>query len=186
MSWSKTYSVKTDFDGVINTSQLHDEISAYFPILDRIDQSGDLVTIWFNDRIEDRVTLSAIIAAHVPSKIPVFTKQELVTIANPMIHTSDYTRLEQIILKRCNYINVALYSNMDSDVTSYSIRLFNKTANKVLLEKTYTNTTEIINDLGTTQLNSNTFTILEFQAKYTTTNPNASAYVYTITVSYNE
>ena len=166
-----TKSLLSDFGGSIKLSQLHEEISSSVPELSKINLDDDVVEIVFDSTLDagQLVTVESKITGHAPNNSP--PKIKFFTHIGRSTKNSDYTRIggsfkyqgsERIGL--INYIEVLSYKQ--SSITSYDVRIYDKTNKNVLVEKTgnSNNNVEVI-DLGEiTNIPTNN-AILEIQAR---------------------
>jgi hypothetical protein len=145
-----TRSITTDFGGnrVIN---LHPEIVAETGItttLLRVDTLGDAVYIVFDSALSggEETLLNTVISNH-DNNIQVAYKSVItVSPKNTIFSNTTYSREYLFVYKGSDKIGtiskIEVIGYMDNGVTSYSIKIGDKTNNTVIAENTFTNTTE--------------------------------------------
>lgn len=184
----QTYSILTNFSGVIpNMSQLKAEIVSNVnitKILNGTEKFDDIVNLEFDATLSapEKTALDALIAAHVPVYIPETTNSLNIVPRKNNFNKSSYKRLSSNVFPGTSYASAKCVSYMSNSSSSYSIEIFDKNNHQILLEKTFTNTTESIQDLGVlTNLPSDT-TQLEISGKVT---GGGKAYLESVIICYN-
>ena len=94
---------------------------------------------------------------------------------------SSYKRLSSNVFPGTSYASAKCVSYMSSS-SSYSIQIFDKNNHQILLEKTFTNTEESIQDLGVLTNLSSDLTQLEISGKVT---GGGKAYLESVIICYN-
>jgi len=195
MATTYNYSVTSDFGGNINIKQLGDTIASESGItinLTGILIDGDNVDIIFDAALSagEHTTLDGIISSHDSNEIKGKYIFYIITPKKDSIKTSSYTNT--VLFKydgsnnvgTINYIEIIAY--MDSGITSYSARVYDKTNNQVIAEATgLTNTVEAINDLGTISNVPTDQAIFELQMKRVGGSGNKNVYIESISIYHN-
>ena len=168
-----TKSLLSDFGGSIKLSQLHEEISSSVPELSKINLDGDVVEIVFESSLDtgQLVTVNSKITDHTPDYAPPKIKFFTHIGRRESTKNTNYTRLGGSFkyqgskrIGLINYIEVVAYKQ--SSVTSYDIRIYDKTNKTVLVEKTgITNSVAEAIDLGEITNIPTKNAILEIQAR---------------------
>lgn len=128
----------------------------------QISLSGNNILIFFTEYI-NKTVLDELVEKHEDSGMPTLDLQLHLTI-NRKVNTTIYKNIGKMVFSTGNYAKFQIISNMENSLTSYTIRLFDKTNCKTLIEGTFTNTTEQINELGPIAISPDKF-ILEVHAK---------------------
>lgn len=147
-----TKSISADFGGNINTSQLQQEIdtSNISTTINRIDTTGDAVYIVFDNALSggDQTTLNNVISAHVPhsvytSVIPIYSTDKAVAY-------SAYTNIVNFSYNIDIPVRkIEIISHINTNASSYDIRILNMTQNSVMKTVNKTNTVQTITAIST-------------------------------------
>lgn len=190
-----TKSLSTDFGGNIKTEQFHIEIvnsEISSGVLIGIILTGDVVEIIFDNALDgtDQTTLDTLISTHVPDNTLSKSQFFIVPTIKQDTKSNNYTKVAtfkypgSISSGTIDYIEIISY--MDSGITSYSVRVVDKTNNLIIAEKNdITNTVYSSIDLGTisnVMLNS---AIIELHVKLVGASGNAKVYIDNLIVYYN-
>jgi hypothetical protein len=149
----ETYSVSVDFKGVIpNIRQLHNEIINNINItktLNGVSKYADAINIEFNLTLSsaEKTTLNSIVTAHIPIYIPI-TPNRLQIYCGNSLKNPIFTLAGTNIFIGSTYATASAISYMDPGITSYTIRIFDKTNKVIILDSNLTNTIESIQNLG--------------------------------------
>ena len=187
----ESYSVANDFAGVIpNIEQLYNEITAETNItkqLNDINLYGDSLSIFFVSNISapEKTSLDSVISGHVPDNNPVTDKAEKILLSQDWIKNDSYRRISKPFkFPGTTYAKASVISRMDSNLTSYDIKIYDNTNKATLIETTLNNTTESVQNLGVlTNLSSDTF-VIEVFAKKNGGNTSSKIYLESITIEY--
>lgn len=185
MTTNYKYSLSNHFFGNLNTTQLKDAINESTSIIPQclsVANKLDDVKIFFESALTlvQKIALDGLVSSHIPDnsvpKIKFFTidpKKDGTRSKNfSKIGAFKYNGSKQMGI--INYIEVLSF--MQSDATSYSVRVLDKTNNKIVAEKNgLINTIEQIIDLGTISNIPEQQAIFELQAKITS---NSRKFVY--------
>lgn len=184
----ETYSILADFSGVTpNMSQLKTEIISnvnIIKILNGTEKYDDSVEIVFDATLSasEKTVLDALVAAHVPVYIPETTNSLDIIPRKNNFNKSSYKRLSSNVFPGTSYASAKCVSYMSNSSSSYSIEIFDKDNHQILLEKTFTNTEESIQDLGVLTNLSTDLTQLEISGKVT---GGGKAYLESVIICYN-
>ncbi len=179
---SYSYSISADFPGgSINESKLKTEIdaSAIVSVLNRIDTTGDTAYIVFDSALSptDKTILDGdttspaggLIADHdnTPYVVSSYTETVYPRVDNTKL-TTWKTMLKYNINGTARVMNsVRVMSYVESGATSYGIRIYDSTNRAIIAERTFTNTTEQLNDITTLSNIPTNVATIEFQLKVT-------------------
>jgi len=184
----ETYSIINDFSNISpNISQLQEEIINNINIttsVEYINLTGDVMDIFFATNISapEKIILDLLVASHVPVFIPSTRNSLNIVPRKNNFNKSSYKRLSSNVFPGTSYASAKCVSYMSNSSSSYSIEIFDKDNHQILLEKTFTNTEESIQDLGVlTNLPSDT-TQLEISGKVT---GGGKAYLESVIICYN-
>ena len=192
MSTTYTRSLSTDFGGSIKLKQFHEEVVAnggIAPNITGVTMTGDVIEIIFDAALSagEETTLNGLINVHTADTSKPKENFYTETAQRPETQTSSYSRVI-----RFNYPGsdnaglidyVEVISSMDSNVTSYNIRLYDKTNDMVMAELTgLTNTADVANDLGTITNIPTSKAILEIHVKKNGGRGNSKVYVDNATI----
>lgn len=191
MSVTYTKSIITDFNNNINTSKLANEIvnQGFIPTLLTINTLGDAVYIIFNMSLSvgEQTVLNTVISNHTGVNI-VYETISKISLKNDIISTTSYIRVGTFIYPGSNHMtNISKITGigyMESGVTNYSIRIYDKTNNLTIVENTFTNINEDILNLGLISNIPTEESVIEISVKKTGGNGNNKAYVDNITIYY--
>lgn len=154
-----TYTISSDFGGDINNlnmSQLHKAIAddaGITPVFDGISMEGDNVDIIFTTALSgaEQTTLNGLISGHTPVVKPTYSRKHDIIPKKSFTKNTTYDRIVIFEYPGSAYgsaiINIICISHMDSNCTSYDIKILDKTNNLVIAENNFTNTTEAKNIL---------------------------------------
>lgn len=187
MSTIYTKSLSTDFGGSIKLKQFHEEVVAdggIAPNLTGVTMTADVVDIAFDAALSagEQTTLDGLISSHTPDvskpKVQFYTE----TAQKQTIKTTSYSRSIRFTYPGSDRIGlidyVSVLTSKDSNMTSYDIRLYDKTNNNVMAEVTgLTNTSDDANDLGTISNIPAGKAILEIHAKRVGGKSNSKIYI---------
>lgn len=181
------YSVTSDFGGILpNVGQLHEEIvaSSITKNLYGVTTYVDSVEIVFDATLsaQEKTALDVLVAAHVPVYIPETTNSLDIIPRKNNFNKSSYKRLSSNVFPGTSYASAKCVSYMSDSSSSYSIEIFDKDNHQILLEKTFTNTEESIQDLGVLANLSTDLTQLEISGKVT---GGGKAYLESVIICYN-
>jgi hypothetical protein len=194
MSTTYTKSLNTDFGGSIIIQQFHKEVEAIVgitPNIIAVTLTGDEIEILFDTPLSagEETILNSIISSHVPNYSKPKVQFYTVTAQVQKIKTTSYSKTI-----RFNYPGsdnsgaidyVEVISNMDAGVTSYNIRLYDKTNDKIMAELTnLTNTADMVHDFGTISHIPANNAILEIHIKKNGGSSNLSINIDSATVYY--
>lgn len=183
----ENYSVAANFSGITpNISQLQDEIEENIVIttnIDHIDMTGDNVDIYFDSNITtpEKDELNLLISLHVPIFNPVTPYNIDIIPRKNNITKSSYRRMAASAFPGASYATAKCVSHMRSGSTSYSIKIYDKNNRQTLVEKTFTNTTESVQDLGALSNLPLSSTQIEISAKVN----GSRAFLESIVIFYN-
>lgn len=152
----ETYSLNTNFPSGLASDQLQDEITENETIVSNvthINVNGDIVDIYFDTSLsgDDKIALDGIVAVHIPEIIDNY----LINHITPQFQTidkSEYFRIHSFIVKgeKAESIQeIKVLVCQDSDITSYDVKIYDRTNDKVIAEQNFTNTSIAINNMGT-------------------------------------
>ena len=190
MTTTYNKSVTTDFSGSTpNLDKFHSEIVGGISGLQGITMTGDSVDIIFDAALSEgeQTTLNNLIAAH--DNIIVKNKINFYTIYPKNSSVKALSYITSAVFKYggsdnigiIDYIEILAYK--DSNITSYSARIYSKTSGLVIAEKTgITNDTDAIVDLGTISNIPVQQEIFELQIKKTGGNGNNNVYIDSIII----
>lgn len=172
-----TYSLSANFPNGLDPYQLHQEVKMNAVIKKNIigvETLDDQVIIIFDDEIcpKELMQLNALIIAHVPDTSKPKENYYTVYPRNDSVRTSSYKAIGSFKYGGSNSVGTIDYietiSNIDLGVTSYSVRIYDKTNNQILAEKTgMTNVVEEVQDLGEISNVPVETSVLEIQLKRT-------------------
>ena len=171
------YSISTEFGGAtgLNMSQLHDAIVAeagITPTLDGLNSTGDSLDIVFTSALSggEQTTLDSLVASHVPDNSPPRLNFYSFDPKKESINSTSYSKFGTFkydgsdVIGAINYIDVVAYKG--DSATSYSVRIYDRTNDRVVAEATdLTNTIEEIQSLGTVSNIPTQKAVFEVQAK---------------------
>lgn len=187
MSTTYTKSLSTDFGGSIKLKQLHKEIEddgTIVPNIIGITMTGDVVDITFDSALSgsEETSLNSLIAAHTPNNSKPKETFYTETAQIDSTRAPNYTKVIRFIYPgsdSCGIIDyVEVLSRMNSGITSYDIRLVDKTNNTIMAEVIgLTNTTDSANDLGTISNIPTNKAVLEIHIKVNGANGNSFVYI---------
>ena len=188
---TETYSLASDFGGNLNSRQLHDEIDANNNIVPNIIGvviTGDVVDIIFDSGLNagEQTTLNGLISAHTPVTIVTYDNTIKLTPKNSNISNTSYSRVDTFVYEGSDTIGtikkISGIGYMDSGVTNFSIKLYDKTNGLIIAESSFTDTTESI--LSITPINNvpTGQALIEILVKKTGGNGNQKAYCETVTI----
>lgn len=190
-----TKSLSSDFGGNINEGQLHREIALAIPgtVLIGINRSDDVVDIIFEDVLSggDETILNTTISNHIPQtgtrKVSFFRYTPKTTKTNSTVYQRIGGPFKYNGSLEMGPINqVEVISNMDSGMTSYSVRLYDATNETIIAEITgQTNTLEELINLGTISNIPEEEAIFEIHVKRVGGTTSTFAYVEDVIVYYN-
>jgi hypothetical protein len=143
--------MSTDFPGGLYSYQLRLEIehSSITTAVAYILTNDDTVSIVFTDELstDELAALNTLIADHVPLQ----NKEVMLDYYPAVISTSSTDFMKLGRFQHAGLINVGaingidLVSNMDEGATSFTVRIICRDDNRIVCEKTFTNTTAAIN-----------------------------------------
>lgn len=181
-----TYSITTHLGGNVNLSQLHQEIKTnpYIdPNLIGVNKNNDNITIEFDSILtgaEENI-LNSVVASHDPQEIIEMTNSLTANPRDNSIKTDYYKRLCSFLFPGSTHASFKTHSYKNTTLTSYSIKIYDVTNRKLILEKTLNNIDEIPIELGLGNNIPSTNSILEVSCKKT---GHGTAYLESITLSY--
>jgi hypothetical protein len=184
----ETYSVINDFGNITpNLTQLYGEIIADPGITQSVNRYGsydDNVIYEFANPLSvlEKNILDGIIASH----IPVFDIETTNSVTlNPRLNevkSGTYTKISTCYLPAIYYAKIKAVCYMEATNSSYEIRITDLDNKVVLSNKTLTNVTETVQEIGILRdLNS---TQIEFSVKKNGGNANSKIFIDTITINY--
>ena len=183
----ETYSIINDFANVSpNISQLQEEIINNINIttsIEYINLTGDVMDIFFVTNISapEKIILDLLVASHVPIFTPSTRNSLNIVPRKNDFNKSSYKRLSSNVFPGTSYASAKCVSYMSSS-SSYSIQIFDKNNHQILLEKTFTNTEESIQDLGVLTNLSSDLIQIEISGKVT---GGGKAYLESLIICYN-
>jgi hypothetical protein len=194
MTTTYSKSLSSDLGGDLNTSQLRDEINGHTGINPEclgLLNTGDDVKIIFATGLDgsELTALDGVVGGHVPAVVKPRASFFSVTPERTAVYWNTYTKVALFEYGGTNnvgeidYIDVT--SRMDSGLSSYDLRVINRTNNYLIAEKTgITNTTIQINDLGSIDNLPENQEMLEIQARRVGGSGNQKVEVKAISVYY--
>lgn len=190
MTTTYTRSIITDFGGSISPHILQSAIvaSSIVPTILYINTLGDEVYIVFNTSLSagEITTLNTLIAAHT-AVIPLSYKHIIkFNPKNTTIKQTTFKREDTLIYQGTDVFGtvsrISAIAYMDSGVTSYTIKIYDKTNNATIVETTFTNTEEDIVHLTPIQNVPTSEAVFELLVKKTGGKGNENAYIDSVTV----
>jgi hypothetical protein len=165
------YSLVNDFNNNINLSQLHHEVlnsNIEAPLIG-IQSNDDKITIHFTILLSqpEEVILNDIVSSH-DAIDNIYMSNSLT--ANPrreVIRTDNYKRMCTFIFPGSSHCKFKIHSYKSNTLTSYSIRIYDITNRKLILQTDLNNNDEIPIDLGFGDNIPSNESILEVSAKKT-------------------
>lgn len=147
-----TYSLSSNFGGNLNTAQLHEEIKNEPSITTTcvgVNNPSDDVNILFNGTLSaaEESTLSSLISSHTPDTTPPLI-HSITSYIDKSTNETSYERLGTIIFPGATHCRIKVQSFMDTGVTSYTIKIHDMENYATIIEKTYSNTEEVTNNMG--------------------------------------
>jgi len=191
----QTYSksVTSNFSGnAPELRKLHDEINGengITPGIIGITMTDDNVDVIFDATLSagEQTTLDGLLSSHNNSPIK---GRDNFHVVNPRINTIKSTSYSRVVafkydgadkIGTIDYIDIISYKH--SNITSYSARIYDKTNNNIIAEKTgMTNDVEEIHDLGTISNVPTDKAILELQMKKVGGNNNNKIYIESLNI----
>lgn len=189
-----TKSKATDFGGNLKTGKFHKEIVAeggIAPTLLRVDTVDDVVDIVFDAALSggEQTTLTTLIGNHDHTVPVTYNNVSKISLKNETISTSTYKRFGTFIYPGSNHTGtiakICGIGHMDIGVTSYSIKVDDKTNGTTIAVNTFTDTTEGFINLGTVSNIPTEEAMIEICVKKTGGTGNKKAYLDSITFYYN-
>lgn len=181
---SYTFSLALKFPNGINIDQLQSEIILIIDTINGITTCDDLVEIIFTNVLSDEqiISLNNIINSHVP--IDLIPVDNLVTVI-PNITKINSTIFKRVVsinynINRSSSVTIKFSGYMDSNITSYNVRVVDVINNLILANIEYFNKTEDINTLGSFNISSNT-NVVEIHVKKTGGSINDTVHINNIT-----
>jgi len=142
-------SLVTDFNGSLDINQLKQEIiddvtitTEHYGMLTQ----GDNVALYFSGSLSagEQIALNSVIAAHSPIIEVAYNQTHTAYARKDFYNATSYKNISTYIYegskKMGDIKDIACVAYIDSDVTDFSIRIYDDTNNKVISEKTFTNT----------------------------------------------
>jgi len=182
--FSYEYSLKTDFPQGLMSGQLHQTINSNKNItsqLSRIDTDGDLVQIVFESELDEssRNILAEIITSYVyEPPYSLNREQQYVTIGQT--DSNDYQRVAQFIFGGGCYAKLYSISYITDENFSYNVKIYDKTNEKIIIEKNLSNTDKNLQILGVSSYLSSSPAIWEIYMNVT----NGKAFIDNIYIKY--
>ena len=184
-TYNKSYS--TDFSSNFDSDQFTSEIiaSSIVTALVSVDQSGDTISIIFNDTLTatDAETLDTLVSDHTPVLKPGSNKDTWTI--NKTITTTSYEKVGLFVFPGDlirELTHIKCIASMNTGTTSYSIRIVDKTGPAKIAEGTFSNTVDSVNDLGTVSNVPGVESVFDVSIKITGT---GSATIGSIIIYYN-
>lgn len=196
-----TFSLSDSLNGIIDMNSLNksfrDAYGSDFNGICKLDE-GDIYAIsWFANPRPSSEYLQ-IVGAHTGVPLPaplsfdeISTRltniQETISIEKKILNKGNFKVLSRYIFKGGSAVSFSTNSYMDTNATSYSIRVFDITNNQLVLETSLTNTaTDAITSMGTAVWAAPDRAIWEIQGKVDGGTGAASAYLDGIIIDYNQ
>lgn len=151
------YSLSSDFSGNIREDQFHSEIKANAQItssFDGIVKKGDVVSVKFFENISgaEANVLNLIIQSHAPDYSAVRKYKMTLPVMINSLTSNNWVRFAMGKFPGTNTIGLINYidiqSHMNSSLTSYDIKVFDRANVDVICMHTLTNTTLTSQSLG--------------------------------------
>lgn len=167
-------SVATDFNNSLDESQLHEEIVAASSItatLNGVTRTGDSVDIIFSTSLNasEQSALDSVISSHTPSTIIENGIMHTYTPKTEHVNTDEYKKILTIGYMGASNVgeirSIKCVTYMHENITSYSVRAYDRTNNQIMAEATFTNTDFEINDMGTISNIPSKNALIEIQVK---------------------
>ena len=181
-----TYSVSTDFGGIIDSDYLHRSVNKennMIPSLTGVTIDGDTVNIDFDAPLSsgEEATLNDMVNNHVPVEHDHFNKFFTITIRDNYTSNKTYTKLGSFIyngsLSTDTFKRIIAASHMDSGATSYNLRVIDIENNKLLAEVTYNNTSECSKEMDITNNVPTDKSTIELHGRINSITPGLNLYV---------
>jgi hypothetical protein len=156
MSVTFEYSLREHFQDGLNVKELHKEIEEHEIILSKCltvknNNNGDpdIVEVVFEHGLTrgEKLTLNEIVKSHVPMNMPELTGLMVKHIDKTTIEYT-YERLIKFIFPGAEFCNIKIDGHMDSGANSWSLMVYDFNHHCRLIEGTFTNTEDMIHDLG--------------------------------------
>jgi len=138
-------SILTDFGGVTpNIRQLQNEISLSLPSINYINMEDDTIQLIFTSELSgaEIITMNSIISSHAPSNEKTLSAHINAQTRKESIKSSTWFETASFTFPGGTFAKIYSYSYMDDGATSYSVRVYDKTNNTVIVENSFTNTVE--------------------------------------------
>jgi hypothetical protein len=187
------YSNTIDFPNGIIAGQLFIEIEKDTNITKTLinvqDEVGDNVKITFANSLTtgEETTLNTLVSNHIPYNSTSFFK--INSTNKTFIKTTSYNvALSHTIFGENSFSikSIKVLSRISTDGASYSVRIYDATNKNVIAENTFSNTSLIINDMGTLNNLPSSESIIEVQAKRIGGKTNSRVYIPECTIEYVE
>lgn len=184
-----TYSHSSDFGSSLNSSQLQTEIKAsnIVPSIASVNRNGDVIDIVFASALSgaEQTTLNGLVSAHVPK--PILDSSTYITPKKGDTSSKAYARMSIFKYYGSNntapIVAIETISCMSDTVTSYDIRILDKTNGLVIAEKTgLTHTDDAVDDLGTISNLPTDSALFEVQMKRNGGNGNPKVFLENIII----
>ena len=174
MSTKYTYSYSVDFNNSVYETQLLGDIDSdagITPTILRVDRDDDDINIYFDSALStgEKTVLDALISNYTYTPKVRFSGNLTLHPNNHTFKNDDYSVEDRIIYEGPEFTGdiykIVDIGNMESKNDGYSSKIYDKTNNKIIAEKSFTNTDlEIITILNITNIPLNE-SILELHVK---------------------
>lgn len=194
-TYNRSYSAAHDatphpgFASSFKQRQFHTEVanSAITANLHGVSRTGDSIDIVFDADLSgaDETVLDGLISNHVPDTTPTNFNYQTFSVKKPDVAGTSYGVLDRVAFRGGTYAKIYSISYMDTSVTDYSIRIYDRTNGNIIVEATgLTNTNEGLTVLGLGSNISATNAVWEIQANKTGGSGNKTAHVDSIYIEY--
>lgn len=150
---SEDYSLSADFTHDLNSGQLEQEInnSNITINLVGINTCGDLVQIVFESLLgtDDKTLLNAIVSAHTPNALHICNYVKLSI--NRTSNLSEYELIYSFTVNdsyKLDILKLAITAKLTGSISSYDIRIYDNTNNKIIACASFNNPTFDLMDMG--------------------------------------
>lgn len=146
-----TFSTSSGFASLENLALIEADIASQITDNTRTDSEiiGDTIALTFESPLSDASV--TIIHQIFSQRDTVVTRGDKIISIYPMtnVKTTTYQIISRFPCKNWNITNIEVFGNMDSSMTAYSVKIYDPTNNKTLVETELSNTSKIVSDLGT-------------------------------------
>lgn len=180
MSYQKTYSEIQDFQNNLNNDFLQKLLLDIALPITNIDVANDIVTLTFTRTLtsEEETDLSNIISNYVHKfKLNYYKNKDVPIIAYNKVTSTSFQTVTEYLYSGAyaeRIREIAMSCSSDTGLNSYTVRIYDVTHNKSLVERTFTNTDKQIIYIDTFENVPVSISVLEFQFKISKSNKNSS------------